>query len=66
MCIEAWADLGTCRSFGLGVGPIPWTAIVAWAKSERLDRDLRKLLVAVIRRLDRDFLEAQASKNSLK
>lgn len=66
MCLEAWAHLSTCRSFGMGAGPIPFTAVLAWAKWKRLDRELTELLVAVIQRLDRDFLESEQSKRALR
>lgn len=67
MCIDAWADLNTCRPSGMALGPIPFTAILTWAEFPgQLDHDLTMLLLAVIRILDRDLLEREASKRTLK
>jgi hypothetical protein len=43
-------------------GPIPWTAIVEWARFHGLDREATGVLVTVIRRLDNDRAEREASK----
>jgi hypothetical protein len=46
----------------MAVGPIPWTAMIAWARFHGLDREATGVLVAVIRRLDNDRAERDASK----
>lgn len=60
--LRAWADLSTCRPIGMTVGPIPWTAIVQWAEFHDLDRDAAGILVHVIRQLDIERAESEASK----
>lgn len=55
--VKAFWDLSTCRSFGLGVGPIPWRDIAAYAREAGLDRDVRAAFVAIIRRMDAAYLE---------
>jgi hypothetical protein len=62
LCLTAWAELSTCRPIGMAVGPIPWTAIIAWARFHGLDREATGVLVTVIRRLDNDRAERDASK----
>lgn len=65
--LAAWRDLGTCRPIGMaGAGPIPWTAIVTWADRQALDHDATELLVSVLRRLDADRAEREASRAALK
>lgn len=62
MIIDAWSTLGTCRQFGMVTGPIPYTAVLAWCGEEQLDDDMRRLVVAVLKRLDRDFMDRQQSR----
>lgn len=62
LCLTAWAELSTCRPIGMAVGPIPWTAIIEWARFHGLDREATGVLVSVIRRLDNDRAEREHSK----
>ena len=64
--MNAWHDLNTCRAIGMAVGPIPWTAIVAWCEFHELDRDAAMQLIHVIRKLDNDRAEREASERALK
>jgi hypothetical protein len=54
---QAWIDLDSCRSIGLGVGPIPWTAIEAYSISMDLDSDKRARMHRLVRALDRVYLD---------
>lgn len=54
--LEAFDRLNTCRPIGFDIGPIPWTAIEHYARSRGLDREMTRLLHAVIIRLDRDWV----------
>lgn len=54
--IAAFWDLSTCRSFGMGIGPIPWRDIVAYARQARLAEDVASVFVYVIRQLDAEYL----------
>ncbi len=66
MCVECWHDLASCRADGYsGRGQIPFTAILAWSDFKQLDRDLTAMLITVIRRLDYDRTEREASRRSL-
>lgn len=47
---EAYLDLSTCRSIGMAVGPIPWTAIHLYGQG--LGVHDRWMLGEVIRHLD--------------
>lgn len=54
--MEAFADLSTCRDLGMGVGPIPWTAIDRYAERAELTRPAGRVLATCIRALDRAYL----------
>lgn len=54
--MAAFADLSTDRSIGFATGPIPWTAIAAYADGAGLDREASKTFVGYIRALDRAYL----------
>ena len=49
----------------MAMGPIPWTAIVAWCEFHELDRDASVALVQVIRQLDHERAEAEAARQRL-
>lgn len=54
---HAFNDLSGTRAIGIGLGPIPWTAIDAWARRHRVtDSDDFDLLAAVIAALDAEHL----------
>jgi hypothetical protein len=59
---EAYLSLNSCRSYGLSVGPIPWSAIEMYAASESLTQSERFLLHTVIRKMDTVFLDANRQK----
>lgn len=56
----AFADLSTCRAIGLATGPIPWTAVDAYAGREGLRGQARRVFVGAIRDLDAAYLRDQA------
>lgn len=67
ICCDAWHDLATERALGFSsLGSIPFRAITHWAELHLLNREATLLLVAVIRRLDADRHEREASKRDLK
>lgn len=49
---DAWIDLGTCRAIGMDIGPVPWTAISAWAQWNGLDGDDFEELTFCVRHLE--------------
>lgn len=59
ICMVAFHDLATCRSVGFDIGPIPWTAITAWAAEHGLRGETRRVFVTVIRRMDAAWLESE-------
>jgi hypothetical protein len=64
--LEGFADLVTCRPIGMVVGPIPWTAIRAWALDPDrgdLDDEARAILVRSIRYLDDSEMAERAKKS---
>lgn len=67
LCLTCWTDLDSCRLIGpMGAGAIPYTAILAWAQFQRVDRELTHVLIDVIRILDVHRLERLTSKESLR
>lgn len=56
-------DIGTERSFGMAPGPIPRSAIVAYADDEEIiDPTDRAILKRVIRAMDNAYLNALTAK----
>lgn len=55
----AFHDLSTCRAVGFDVGPIPWTAINAWAAEHNLRGEVRRVFATVIRRMDAAWLKSE-------
>jgi hypothetical protein len=66
-CLQAWNDLGADRQLGFGcIGCIPHEAIMVWAARKGMDREDSEDLAGVIRRLDAQRVEREASKRRLK
>lgn len=55
--MKAFYDLSTCRSAGMGIGPIPWNAIIQYAGWYGLDRDVTEAFVDIIREMDSAYIE---------
>ena len=60
--MSAFANLSTCRDIGMGVGPIPWTAIAEFADRAKLAPIARRVFEAVINTLDRAILDDERAK----
>lgn len=58
--IKAFYDLGTCRSNGMSLGPIPWSAMIQYAEWYGLDRDVTEAFVDIVREMDTAYLNYQA------
>lgn len=61
---EAFFELGTCRSIGMAIGPIPWTAIRDYRIDHDMDVEESYILSNCIRAMDRKWLELNAKKAS--
>ncbi len=59
---EAFWDLGSERQVGMGVGPIPNSAMQAFADREGLGADQFEFFRGVIRAVDKDYLDRQVPK----
>lgn len=55
--LSAFNELSTCRPIGMAAGPIPWTAIVAYAQSYGMDEEAEDYLRQMVRALDGVFLD---------
>lgn len=54
---EAFWELSSCRSAGMGIGPIPWTAIDAFSKSRGInDQDELSVFMKLIRAMDGAYI----------
>ncbi len=54
---EAFLELGSTRSIGMDLGPIPWTAIDRYAQRHGYEGDDFEYLVQMVRALDEAFLK---------
>lgn len=59
--LDAFKELSTCRPTGFGVGPIPFTAIVEYAKIYDVG-DFHEFL-DIVRIMDSKFLELDSKAN---
>ena len=62
LCFEAFGDLGTCRDYAWGVGPIPWTAIHAWGTARGLSGPTLRAFTTIVRRMDAAWLPLEAER----
>lgn len=46
----------------MGIGPIPWTAMIEWCRHHDLRRDITDHLIAVLRFVDNETLLREAAK----
>lgn len=58
---SAFSELSTCRQIGMGVGPIPWTAIVQYQDRHNLKEELGFL--ELIRDMDLVYISFVEEKN---
>ena len=54
--LDAFDELSTDRRVGVAPGPIPYTAIQAFADAEQMGRVASRVFRAAIRRLDAEYL----------
>lgn len=62
--LKAFRHLNSCRSFGMSLGPIPWSEILLYAKHNELDFEATNILVNVISSMDSAYLNWQKETNS--
>ena len=60
---NAYKRLSTCRQVGMGIGPIPWTAIHEYARMQELCQSDEQDLEYLVGRMDSAFLEWNSRKN---
>jgi len=65
-CLEFFFDsfwvLSTCRSVGMGVGPIPVTAIMEYGRFHNCNDDLMHDLIHYVMTLDQIYIEYVSNK----
>ena len=60
--IDAFRELNSCRDYGMGLGPIPFTAIAEYAKIYEVE-DFDEFLY-LIRVMDNQFIKSQNARAS--
>ena len=60
----AFQDCTTCRQVGMGLGPIPWTAVREWCTAARLSEIESDEVWFVVTRIDEAFLKHSAEQMS--
>lgn len=60
---EAFGKLTTCRSIGMGAGPIPWLAMDAYGKRYGLDLEEQEDFEFLIGAMDDAYLKHAAEKS---
>lgn len=64
--VRAYSELSSCRNVGMGIGPIPWTAMLEWCRHHNLRRDVSNHLINVLRLVDADTLRKAAERAKAK
>lgn len=59
---DAFYELGTTRQFGMGIGPIPFTAVAEYFRIYSIDGDFEEFSL-LIRHMDNVFLEIEANES---
>lgn len=54
---RAFKQLSSCRQLGMGIGPIPWTAVVEYAKIYQLSQEQTDALHFHVERMDGAYLD---------
>lgn len=58
--IDAFTELGTCRSVGMGEGPIPFTSIAEYAKIYKIEQGEEFFeFLYFIRAMDSEYLKVR-------
>lgn len=61
--IEAFRELSTCRLGGMGLTPIPFSAILEYSRMVGLDQEDTDDLLYFIRKMDNMFITLENSKH---
>ena len=60
---KAFQDLSSDRDVGMGVGPIPWSAMSTWGARNHIWGDDFERLVMVLRGMDSIYMDKQGKKS---
>lgn len=63
---EAFGELSTERQIGMGIGPIPWSAIKAYAEEFGIVGDEFESFLHIMRAMDSEYLSQANSSHKLK
>jgi hypothetical protein len=62
--MDAFWKLSTCRPIGMGYGPIPWTAVDAFATRNGFDAHMSDYLADIVQALDAVYLKWVAAEQA--
>ena len=61
--VEAFQELHTCRTGGMGLTPIPFSSIIEYASYIGLDREATDDLLYFIRKMDNKYVSLENKNN---
>lgn len=61
--LEGFLDLSSCRSVGMSLGPIPWTAMDRYCEVEGIADETRDDFIYLVKGLDVYYLELMEAKS---
>lgn len=62
LVVDCWQDTGTCRQIGMGVGFIPYDAVMLWADRNGCDHEVTVMLWNALHIVDVNFLQREAER----
>lgn len=57
--LKSFYDLSTCRSSGMSIGQIPWTAMITYATHYGLAWDVTEAFIDIMREMDEAYIDDQ-------
>lgn len=60
---NAYVQLSTCRSIGMDIGPIPWTAAELWCRLNNVTGAAARHLIDVVLLVDGDYMSKLREKS---
>ena len=63
---KAFQDLSSDRDVGMGIGPLPWSAMHSWATRNCVSGDDFERFVMILRGMDTVFVEHMGKKSKKK
>ena len=62
--LDCYSDLATCRSYGMGYGPIPWLAIKEYCTFYAIELSMLNLIVRGIDSIFLEYINGKSEKDN--